>query len=156
MPARRHRNRFPSILLLALAAWLPAAAQAALGEPADSVLGEHAALDGAALTRSSVGGLAVLESITRDGVAVRQFVSPQGIVFAAAWSGPALPNLKVLLGQHYARYAADLYTGAAGPKLHTIRSGDLVLQLAKLPRGFSGSAYVPALLPPGVNVDAIR
>lgn len=156
MAARHHRNHFPTLFLLALAGWLPVAAEAALGETADSVLRDHAALGGTALTRTSVGGFAVLESITADGFSVRQYVSPQGIVFAAAWKGPAMPNLKVLLGQYYSRYSADLYTRAASPKLHTIGTGDFVLQVAKLPRGLAGSAHVPALLPPGASVDAIR
>lgn len=153
----RHRHNWsvPTILL-AFAGWLPVAAQAALGEAADSVLRDHAALSGTALTRTSAGGFDVLESTTPDGFSVRQYVSPQGIVFAAAWKGPGMPNLKVVLGQYYSRYSADLYTRAASPKLHTIGTRDFVLQVAKLPRGLAGSSYVPALVPPGASIEAVR
>lgn len=153
----RHRNNWSvPVLLLALAGWLPAAAHGELGRPADSVLRDHAALGGTALTRTSAGGFDVLESTTAEGLSVRQYVSAQGIVFAAAWNGPAMPNLKVLLGQYYSRYSADLYARAASPKLHTIGTGDFVLQVAKLPRGFTGSAYVPGLLPPGASINGLR
>ncbi|HWI83884.1 DUF2844 domain-containing protein [Ramlibacter sp.] len=156
-PARaQSRRRVARVVVAALALLVcSAAAQAALGEAADSVLRDHAALRGTALKHTPAAGFEVHETTTPEGTAVRQYVSGAGKVFAATWSGPALPDLKLVLGSHYAQYAADLQRGAGNAKVVAMRTGAMVLRVVKLPRGMAGSAMVPALMPAGASVEDI-
>lgn len=150
-PGRVRAWRWAALALLA-----PAAAWAALGEPVDSVGQDHAALGGTALQRLPMPGFDVFETTTRDGTALRQYVSPQDLVFAVTWIGPSQPDLRVVLGQHYARYSARLYAGTGSAKVQAMRADDLVVHVVRLPRGVAGTAYVPALVPRGAQLDAPR
>jgi len=129
---------------------------ATLGDSAASIPRDHAALHGTALTRTPAGAFEVDDIVTRDGIQVRQYVSPSGIVFASTWSGRSLPDLKVLLGPHYYRYVAEVAAANSNSKAVSLNTGELVVQIVKLPRGFTGSALLPALLPPGTSAGDLR
>lgn len=131
-------------------------AYAGLGEGADSVARDHAALRGTALARTPMAAFDIHEITTGDGTQVREYVSPQGTVFAATWEGPALPDLKVVLGPRYPQYAAGVQLAAGGGKVFALDSDGLVVRVVKLPRGLAGSALLPALLPPGTRAGDIR
>jgi hypothetical protein len=90
---------------------------------------------------------------------VREFVSPSGKVFAVAWQGPSIPDLRQVLGTYFAQYAeaaqaAQKKRAGHGPLM--IRESDLVAELSGHQRAFAGRAYVPQLVPLGMQPDAIR
>ncbi|MGI4858628.1 MAG: DUF2844 domain-containing protein [Janthinobacterium lividum] len=101
-------------------------------------------------------------TITTDaGTVVNEYVSSAGVVFAIAWSGPQIPNLRQLLGDYFSTYAAANATQAAsepgfgrGPS--QVTSDDLVVYSGGRMRGFHGNAYLKSRLPSGFNVDSIR
>lgn len=132
------------------------AAHAGLGQPAGSVRRDLAAWPGATLTLHAAGGLRVHEIATADGVRVRQYESACGTVVAATWQGPAMPDLRLLLGPHYGRFAAAARDGTATTKRLDVGSEELVVRVARLPRGIAGSAWLPALLPPGALAEVAR
>jgi hypothetical protein len=146
----------PALLLVGLV--LSPIADAGLGEAVDSVQRDHAALRGTTLAVTPTQAYDLHEITTAEGTRVREYVSRAGTVFAVTWSGPSLPSLKVVLGPHYDEYAA----AAAAPehtrnhKVFTMATTGLVLHIRKLPRGFTGSAHVPALIPPGATAQDIR
>ncbi len=86
---------------------------------------------------------------TSDGVAVRQYVSPAGAVFAVAWDGPVLPDLEGLLGAY-----SPVYRDALQQRRRSIRidTPALFLESAGMMRAFVGRAFVPGLMPAGVSV----
>jgi hypothetical protein len=89
------------------------------------------------------------------GASVRQYVSPAGKVFAVAWQGPAMPDLRQLLGPHFDRYVAAAKDKRVKRAPVVIRESTLVLVSGGHPRAFSGRAYVPDLVPQDVDADAL-
>jgi hypothetical protein len=89
-----------------------------------------------------------------SGTEVREYVAPNGIVFAVAWNGPTLPNLKATLGAAFDRYASANATRRATPL--AVAADDLVVYSAGHLRAFVGHAYLPHAVPAGVNINAIQ
>jgi len=89
------------------------------------------------------------------GSVVREFVSPAGKVFAVAWEGPVLPDLQQVLGPYFDRLAqARNNRNGRGPLV--IHEPGLVVHSGGHMRAFVGRAYLPDLLPAGVEVESIR
>jgi hypothetical protein len=95
---------------------------------------------------------------TRTGIAVREYVSPSGTVFAVAWKGPWQPDLKQLLGSHFSEYQQALQTssrsGVRGP--FAVRVSNLVVELSGHMRSFSGRAYLTDQVPAGISLESIH
>ena len=139
-------------LMMAL---VPRLACAALGEPESSVAGDVQHLNGS--IKSSVrANYRVHEIQLPSGTVLREFAAVGGNVFAIAWSGPAIPDLRQALGRYF-----DVYVTAAQAKQGThrhllIEQSEFVMQSSGHMRAFSGRAYLPQALPPGTSVDEIR
>ena len=145
-----------ALALIALGSLLGANASAGLGERAESVQRDHVALHGTRLAVTPATTYDVHETTTADGTNVRQYVSRAGTVFAVAWSGPKLPDLRVVLAGHYDQYLAATRVPHASHKVLTVTTADAVISVVRHPRGFTGGAYAPALLPPDVAVQDLR
>ena len=141
---------------LAFGLFLAGTAQAGLGEREESVARDHATLRGTALRVTPMAHYQLHEIMSEHGGRVREYVSPDGQVIATTWSGPAMPDLKVVLGEHYPDYMANAQVRRASHHVFSMATSGMVLRVVKLPRGIAGAARVPALVPPGVNVDDIR
>ena len=146
------RYLIASLLLLAFAQ----IASASLGGTVSSVESDRAHLKGAA--RMVVGNDYTMHEITAPtGTKVREFVSPNGVVFGVAWDGPALPDMRQVLGDHFDEYkqaAQEQKNRRRGPLL--IETPRMVFQLSGHPRSFHGRAYLPQDVPPGVKADEVR
>ena len=81
----------------------PGVACAALGEPEASVTADVAQLKGS-IKVTDRSGYRVHEIQLSSGTVVREFVRPDGKVFAIAWKGPTIPNLRQILGQYFDNY----------------------------------------------------
>ncbi len=92
------------------------------------------------------------------GAVVREFVSPSGRVFAVAWHGPVLPDMKELLGSHFEEFQqaaqAQNRRGGHGPLI--IQHPRLVVELGGHMRSFAGRAYLPDETPSDVPHEEIR
>ncbi|MGN6649331.1 DUF2844 domain-containing protein [Trinickia sp.] len=140
---------------LAAAGWLAApVAQAALGQHVDSVSTDATHL--AAISHASiVHGPFTVHTITLpSGTVVREYVGSNGIVFGVAWDGPTLPDLKATLGTAFDRFASANPTRGSGPL--AVSASDLVVYSSGHLRAFSGHAYLPQALPPGVDASVVR
>lgn len=149
------RSGWRRALVLALGALAPVA-WAGLGERVESVQRDQSALRGATAKVTARAHCDVHEVTTAQGATVREYVSPDGTVFATTWSGPSMPDLKVLLASHHAEYLAGAQARRGNHHVLALDSDRLVLRVMKLPRGLAGSAHVPALVPPGMDVQDIR
>lgn len=146
-----------TFLSLILLVTLPAFA--ALGGDVTTVQADTAHMQGS-LRITHTGAYTVHEIQTPTGIVIREYVSPAGKIFAVAWRGPWLPDMQQLLGDYFQQYAdAAARTQAnnrPGRKPLQIAQPGFVLQQIGHMRSFTGKAYVPELLPPGVSPEAIR
>jgi hypothetical protein len=155
------------ILLASFLLLLPFPAWAALGDNAASVLTDQARMKGT--LHSTDNRTYVLHEITMSsGAKVREFVTPGGAVFGVAWEGQFPPNFELLLGAYYqqAQQAAEQRAATQtqpdgvpvrrgrGPLV--IQTPGLVLNQTGHMRSFHGVAYVPQLVPQGVQASEIR
>ena len=154
-PARLARMACLPLLLLAL----PSIAFAALGGSATSVDADRIRVEGALMRIVRNDAYALHEIRAASGTMIREYVNPSGLVFAVAWDGPWLPDLRQVLGDHFDRYQAVMQSrqqGRTGRGAVVIDEPGLVVQMSGHPRAFKGRAYLPALLPAGVQLESIR
>ena len=138
----------------AFALWLVArSAGATLGQPSASALADGTPQTDGRQLAAATGGVSEQTVVTPGGVVVDEF-SASGLVFALTWSGATVPDLAQILGSGFARYAQAQRTMALSAPL-TVESASIVAHAAGHPRDEYGSAYVPALLPPGVDLAAL-
>ena len=151
------------ILLSLLVLALPFPASAVLGDTAASVLNDQARMKGT--LRSVDNRTYVMHEITSSsGTVVREFVSPQGAVFGVAWEGQFPPDLQQLLGPYYqqAQKAQEKsqQEGSQPPRQRrapiVVETPGLVLYVTGHVRSFHGQAYIPQLVPQGVQASDIR
>jgi Protein of unknown function (DUF2844) len=144
------------IVLLMLA--LPLPALASLGGDVTSVHEDQAHMKGA-LKTTQAEAYTVHEITASANTVVKEYVSPAGKVFAIVWHGQFIPNMQQLLGTYFDQYAqaakAEREKGPGRRPLN-IQQPDLVFQNGGHMRSYLGRAYVPALVPAGVNVDALQ
>jgi len=131
------------------------AANAVLGGKVDSVAADQVQMK-ASLKVSSTGRFEVHELRTSGGNVVREFVSPEGNVFAVAWTGHAVPQYSQLLGS----FAQKITAAAQARHNHraplVINEPGFVFSAFGHMRFYSGRAYIPSLVPAGVQVEEIR
>lgn len=131
------RRLAAGLLLVSSAGW------AALGEPLPA---------GAPAVPS--GPYTVLSQRTDSGTEVREYAGAGGVVFAVTWSGPFMPDLRSLLGPHFAafeQHAASVGRASAV----SLQGPDLVLQSGGRMGAFRGRAWLPRQLPAGVDPRAL-
>src|SRR4029077_1745553 len=88
----------------------------------------------------------VHELANANGPTIREYVTPQGVVFGVAWQGRATPDMNQLLGT----YIRNLQTATAAQtqvrhlRGLTVKTGDFVYSNFCRLRTCTGSAYVPS------------
>jgi hypothetical protein len=136
----------------ALACFVGAApARATLGADVSSVAVNHANLGGVVHV-TPLGQGERHELTLPSGVVVRQYVVG-GTVYAIAWSGPRPPNLRELLGTYFSK----LDGGSGGSSHHrmSLKGADFRVETMAHRGSFTGRAWVPSLVPAGVDVGVL-
>ena len=152
-------TRLAGFGVLILIVILPATVLAALGGDAASVDADRVRIQGALMRIVRNNSYALHEIRSASGTTIREYVSTSGTVFAVAWQGPWLPDLRQVLGAHFDQYETAMRSARRARKGRgslVIDGPDLVVQMTGHPRSFFGRAYVPALMPQGVQVESIR
>jgi hypothetical protein len=149
------RARCTALALLASAALAPCAAEAALGGDLASIAHDHESLR-ANVTVTPTVSYDLHELTTASGTRVREYADRSGKVFAVTWQGPSLPDLGQLLGGYAERYATAVRAHRGSHHVLTLSEPDLAISVVKLPRGFSGQAYLPGAMPAGVGREELR
>lgn len=142
--------------MLALAA-VPALA--ALGDNVASVSADRVHMHGQLKGVTSSPGFTVQEIDQPSGTVVREYVAPNGTIFAVSWTGPIRPDLRQLFGSYFQQYldaANSVRRGAAARRHFEVRQPDLTVQSSGRMRAFHGRAYVPSLMPSGITPADIR
>lgn len=146
-----------AVLVLSVSLALPAAAS--LGGTVDSVETDRAQMKATARVTATNAAYTVHEIQTPNGTIVREYVTSGGQVFAVSWRGPARPNLQQLFGSYFDQYVlaakqAKLQQPGHGPG--SIQEPNLVVHSGGHMRFYFGKAYIPQMVPDGVQVDALQ
>ena len=144
--------------------FLPLRAAAALGGGVTSVEADRQQMRATKSTAvQAVDSKYTVHVITTPyGTVVREYVSPDGKVFGVAWRGPFLPNFQQLLGDSYAEFVQGAQQARSGAVRHsrnaplTVAQPDFVMHSGGHMRAYVGSAYLPGMVPAGVDPKDIR
>jgi hypothetical protein len=109
----------------------------------------------------------VRESTLANGTVVREYLNVDGTVFAAVFSGQFLTDLQSLIGSsaftqyadaraaaHAAETESGIQRGRGSPV--NVQASNLVVQITGHPGAFFGRAWIPTLLPSGMNTSDIK
>ncbi len=145
-----------AIAVLALAGSLACgAADAALGEGVGTVEADR--MQARASVRQVIHAtFTVHELNTASQGIVREFVSPAGQVFAVTWHGPAMPNLRQVLGANFDVLANARRRRSGTRGYISLTEGKLVFESSGHMRSFHGRAYLIDALPQGVTTNEIE
>jgi hypothetical protein len=138
---------------------VPSSAFAALGGSVTTVDADRIHVTGALMRIVRSDTFALHEIRSASGTMIREYVNASGTVFAVAWDGPWLPDLRQVLGEHFDRYQSAMRSrqrARTGRRAVVINEPGLVVQMSGHPRAFTGRAYVPALMPAGVQPESLR
>jgi hypothetical protein len=145
----------PSWLLLCTLSVLSPTCWSTLGGNFDTVRTAEAQMHATRRVASHTG-YDVHELVLGSGTVVREFVAPTGLVFAVTWQGPIKPDLNQLLGGYFPRLVAAGQSPHRDHRSLSLQAPDLVIESGGRMRGFAGRAYLPGLVPAGVQVGDIR
>lgn len=132
-------------------------ARASLGGNLDSVGADRLHMK-ANLTVTSKDNYNVHQIQAPEGTIVDEYVSSTGTVFAVAWRGHFMPDMQQLMGTYFNQYSAALQSQQThfGHQPLNIKQAGLVVQTGGHMRNYFGRAYIPSLLPSGLNPDQIQ
>jgi hypothetical protein len=137
---------------------LPLSLSASLGGDSASIEADRAKLQ-ASLQTTSKDSYEVHQLQSATGVAVREYLSSAGNVFAVSWKGPVPPSLPQILGSYYSQYVDAVKQQQSKRRGHgpiVVQLPGLVVQVGGRARAFFGRAYVPQAVPAGVHLQDIQ
>jgi hypothetical protein len=146
----------PIVLIVSVHAW------ASLGGEVASVASDQQQMKATKRTVQKKANYSIHEITTPYGTVVREYVSPAGKVFGVAWRGPFLPNFQQILGDSYpqfvegAREARTAQPRRAGNAPLVVSQPNFVMHSVGRMRAYAGQAYLPGMIPQGVDSQAIQ
>lgn len=142
---------YVALLLYASAATAFAGLGSAPSAPGPRILSQSA------LTVATSATYTDLKETLESGTEVHEYVNAQGTVFAVSWAGPFLPDLREVLGVKFDTMVNHVRQRAGGARSQVrVQQDDVVIFSGGRPGGFSGRAWMPALLPAGFDTNAVR
>ena len=139
-----------------MAALMPHVASATLGQPEITVQSDVAHAHAVIRSSEDRSSYRVHEIQLPSGTVMREFVAPNGNVFAVTWQGPTRPDLRQALGQYFDAFAAAPRTKFSDRRHVQIQQGDLVVQSSGHMRALSGRAYLQSAIPSGVSLGDLH
>jgi hypothetical protein len=126
-------------------------AYAALGDTLASVQADSVRLKAATTRSQAAAGYTVQVLQLPEGGTVSEFATPAGTVFAVRWLAPFKPDLAQLLGRYFTAYAGAPRSVGSDRSHLALDSADLVVRAGGRQRAFAGTAWVPSLVPAGID-----
>jgi hypothetical protein len=133
----------------------PCIAGAALGEPEASVQTDGVQMHGS-IKITEHGAYREHEIALPSGTLVREFAAADGTVFAVAWNGRTMPNLRQTLGRYFDTYVSAAKSAHTGHSRLQVQQDGLVVQSGGHMRAFAGRAYLAQAIPAGVSLGELR
>jgi hypothetical protein len=142
--------------LVLIAALIPQVALATLGQPEITVQADVSLAHAAIKSMQDRTSYRVHEIQLPSGTVMREFVAPNGNVFAVTWQGPTRPDLRQALGQYFDAFSSAPRSKFADRRHVQIQQGDLVLQSGGHMRALRGRAYLLSAIPSGVTIGELQ
>jgi len=100
----------------------------------------------------------VVHELTLDGTVVKEYADPSGTVFAVSWKGLKQPDLSVVFGTYFAAFKAarEKYQPMKGVRMVSVKTSSLVVTQGGHMRNLHGFAYVPTLVPQGLDMGSMQ
>ena len=137
-----------------------AAMQATMVQPDSSASATEAtaasAVSGLTASSAQSAPYTVQSFVTPSGTTVREYIATSGTVFGVAWHGHRPPNLTALLGSYYGEYASAS-AAVVHKDLHRsmiVTPNSVVVTTGRFGH-VTGHAYVPGLVPSGLDAKAV-
>ena len=146
-------------LIVVSALALSAPAHATLGGKAATIDTDRSRLNARMASRAEHTTFTIHEMTQDNGTVTREFVRPDGTVFAVSWQGPQRPNLRQLFGDSYfTRFQSDNKTN---PRIRMRRAlasnhSDFVVRTGGHSGAFWGFAYLPQTAPGDFPVQILQ
>ena len=156
IPRRDASKLLACLSVMLMAAACPRIACATLGVPESSVQTDAVQIQGSIKAMTDHEVYRVHEITMPSGTLLREFVSLNGTVFAVAWSGHTMPNLRQTLGQYYDKLVPLAKLNHADHNHLQILLRDIVYKVSGHMRAFSGRAYIPGAVPAGVDLGDLH
>ena len=130
---------------------------AAIGNDVFSLSADQAHLH-ATLRSTQKAGYVLHELCADSGLVIHEYSAPNGKIFAVAWEGPVIPDLRQILGARFDdfRRAAETQNrnGVHGPLF--IQQNGLTVELGGHMRSYRGKAYLSDEMPASVRAEELR
>jgi hypothetical protein len=124
---------------------LPAISSAELGGNTDSIFSEQKVFH-SQLSNTQIGGVLVYTHTLPSGIIIQEYFSDNGVVFAVTWSGPALPNFQILLGNYFKDYLTAIKESRRSVYLN---NENVIIQSSGMMGAFQGFAFLTKQAPAG-------
>jgi hypothetical protein len=138
---------------------LPVTLFASLGGAVSTVEADRVRMKSALVGIDQRGPYTVHSIQTPTGTTIREYYGSNGVVFAVAWQGPWQPDLRQLFGDYFDRYQTGVQRARRARTSRgrvAIDDGTLIVKIGGHQRAIAGVAYVPQLLPAGVDPGVIK
>lgn len=128
-------------------------------------LGDKESLSDADRTASNVSAVRThsafsIKEIVSNSVQVREYLNRDGVVFGMAWKGRNHPDFSSLLGSYYTEYEELNARRETGPRMRggrrSLQGAHLVIEKFGHMGALKGRAFIPSLIPAGVNTNEIK
>jgi hypothetical protein len=138
---------------------LSANAFASLGGTVATVEADRVQTKSALIGITNQAGYTVHTILSPSGTTIREFYGSNGVIFGVAWQGPWQPDLRQLFGTYFEPYQRAAQTARKAHKTRghvAIDDGSLVVNIGGHLHAIVGAAYVPQLIPAGVDPGVVR
>ncbi len=152
------RSGLASLIVVGVLA-LTSPAHATLGGKVATIDTDRARLSARMAAKAEHTTFTVHEMTLDSGTVAREFVRPDGTVFAVSWQGPQRPNLKQLFGDSYfSRFQSDNKSTARIRMRRALASthSDFVVRTGGHSGAFWGFAYLPQTAPGGFPIQTLQ
>ncbi|MFM0199844.1 DUF2844 domain-containing protein [Paraburkholderia fungorum] len=112
-----------------------------------------------AAPQTLLNGALRLRTLTDAGnTTINEYATNTGQIIAYTWDGPTMPDLRALLGKYADSYRTGAIASAPDGNLHASRvvRPDVIVESGGPMRAYTGRAWLPAALPPGVTAADFR
>jgi hypothetical protein len=131
---------------------------AVLGEKESSVEADKTLMTASRYSSRASAKFTVHE-LASDGLTIREYVNPAGIVYAVSWEGISHPDLGPLMGSYFSDFStaskAAIKVRGRRP-MSSVQGSSVIVEKYGHMRGARGRAYIPSLMPSGVNPNDIQ